>query len=45
MDRGTDHLEGESFRSDPDFKNVVTNKPVGRAGDGLLLPGQGDQSP
>jgi LPS export ABC transporter protein LptC len=45
MDRGTDHLEGESFRSDPDFKNVVTNKPVGRAGDGLLLPGQGEQSP
>ena len=40
MDRGTDHLEGQSFRSDPDFKNVVTNKPVGRAGDGLLLPGQ-----
>ncbi len=45
MDRGTDHLEGQSFRSDPDFKNVVTNKPVGRAGDGVLLPGQGDQSP
>jgi LPS export ABC transporter protein LptC len=45
MDRGTDHLEGESFRSDPDFKNVVTNKPVGRAGDGLLLPGQGESSP
>jgi LPS export ABC transporter protein LptC len=45
MDRGTDHLEGESFRSDPDFKNVVTNKPVGRAGDGVLLPGQGEQSP
>jgi LPS export ABC transporter protein LptC len=40
MDRGTDHLEGQSFRSDPDFKNVVTNKPVGRAGDGVLLPGQ-----
>jgi LPS export ABC transporter protein LptC len=45
MDRGTDHLEGKSFRSDPDFKNVVTDKPVGRAGDGLLLPGQGEQSP
>jgi LPS export ABC transporter protein LptC len=45
MDRGTDHLEGQSFRSDPDFKNVVTDKPVGRAGDGLLLPGQGDSSP
>jgi len=45
MDRGTDHLEGDSFRSDPDFKNVVTNKPVGRAGDGVLLPGQGEPSP
>jgi LPS export ABC transporter protein LptC len=44
MDRGTDHLEGQSFRSDPDFKNVVTNKPVGRAGDGVLLPGQ-DSTP
>ena len=44
MDRGTDHLEGQSFRSDPDFKNVVTDKPVGRAGDGLLLPGQ-EKSP
>jgi LPS export ABC transporter protein LptC len=45
MDRGTDHLEGQSFRSDPDFKNVVTNKPVGRAGDGVLLPGQGEPPP
>ena len=45
MDRGTDHLEGQSFRSDPDFKNVVTDKPVGRAGDGLLLPGQKEPSP
>jgi LPS export ABC transporter protein LptC len=44
MDRGSDHLEGQSFRSDPDFKNVVTDKPVGRAGDGLLLPGQ-EKSP
>jgi LPS export ABC transporter protein LptC len=45
MDRGTDHLEGQSFRSDPDFKNVVTDKPVGRAGDGVLLPGQKEPSP
>jgi len=44
MDRGSDHLEGQSFRSDPDFKNVVTDKPVGRAGDGLLLPWQ-EKSP
>jgi LPS export ABC transporter protein LptC len=40
FDRGTEHLEGNSFRSDPDFKNVVTDKPRGVAGDGMLLPGQ-----
>ncbi|MBA3521981.1 MAG: LPS export ABC transporter periplasmic protein LptC [Gemmatimonadales bacterium] len=40
FDRGTEHLAGNSFRSDPDFKNVVTDKPRGVAGDGMLLPGQ-----
>ncbi|HUR93407.1 MAG TPA: LPS export ABC transporter periplasmic protein LptC [Gemmatimonadales bacterium] len=40
FDRGGEHLEGNSFRSDPDFKNVVTDRPRGTAGDGLLLPGQ-----
>jgi LPS export ABC transporter protein LptC len=40
FDRGTEHLEGNSFRSDPDFRNVVTDRPRGTAGDGLLLPGQ-----
>ena len=40
FDRGSEHLEGNSFRSDPDFKNVVTDRPRGVAGDGLLLPGQ-----
>lgn len=40
FDRGSEHLEGNSFRSDPDFKNVVTDRPRGTAGDGLLLPGQ-----
>ena len=34
FDRGTEHLEGNSFRSDPDFKNVVTDRPRGVAGDG-----------
>jgi LPS export ABC transporter protein LptC len=43
FDRGTEHLEGNSFRSDPDFKNVVTDRPRGVAGDGLLLPGQEPQ--
>lgn len=33
-------LEGNSFRSDPDFRNVVTDKPRGVTGDGMLLPGQ-----
>ena len=40
FDRGGEHLEGNSFRSDPDFKNVVTDRPRGVAGDGMLLPGQ-----
>jgi LPS export ABC transporter protein LptC len=40
FDRGSEHLEGKSFRSDPDFKNVVTDRPRGVAGDGMLLPGQ-----
>lgn len=40
FDRGAEHLEGNSFRSDPDFRNVVTDRPRGTAGEGLLLPGQ-----
>ena len=32
FDRGEEHLEGNSFRSDPDFKNVVTDRPRGRDG-------------
>ena len=40
FERGAEHLEGNSFRSDPDFRNVVTDRPRGVAGDGLLLPGQ-----
>jgi LPS export ABC transporter protein LptC len=40
FERGTEHLEGNSFRSDPDFRNVVTDRPRGVAGDGMLLPGQ-----
>jgi LPS export ABC transporter protein LptC len=40
FDRGTEHLEGNSFRSDPDFRNVVTDRPRGVTGDGMLLPGQ-----
>ena len=33
-------IQGTSFSSDPDFKNVVTNRPHGVAGKGVLLPGQ-----
>jgi LPS export ABC transporter protein LptC len=40
FDRGAEHLEGNSFRSDPDFRNVVTDRPRGTAGNGVLLPGQ-----
>jgi LPS export ABC transporter protein LptC len=40
FDRGAEHLEGNSFKSDPDFRNVVTDRPRGTAGNGMLLPGQ-----
>ncbi len=40
FDRGVEHLEGNSFRSDPDFRNIVTDRPRGVTGDGMLLPGQ-----
>jgi LPS export ABC transporter protein LptC len=40
FDRGDEHLEGNSFRSDPDFRNVVTDRPRGVTADGMLLPGQ-----
>lgn len=40
FDRNGEHLEGNSFRSDPDFQNVVTDRPRGVAGKGMLLPGQ-----
>ena len=40
FDKGDEHLEGNSFRSDPDFKNVVTDRPRGVTGNGMLLPGQ-----
>ena len=39
FDRGDEHVEGNSFRSDPDFKNIVTDRPRGVSG-GMLLPGQ-----
>jgi LPS export ABC transporter protein LptC len=40
FDDSTQHLKGNSFRSDPDFRNVVTDQPSGVAGKGMLLPGQ-----
>ena len=40
FDDSTQHLKGNSFRSDPDFRNVVTDQPSGVAGKGILLPGQ-----
>jgi LPS export ABC transporter protein LptC len=44
FDRAEEHLEGKSFKSDPDFKNVVTDRPRGVAGKGMLLPGQAADS-
>jgi LPS export ABC transporter protein LptC len=40
FDRDSEHLEGNSFRSDPDFRNVITDRPRGVSGNGMLLPGQ-----
>lgn len=40
FDDAGQHLKGNSFRSDPDFRNVVTDQPSGVAGKGMLLPGQ-----
>lgn len=45
-DRADQHLEGNGFTSDPDFRNVVTRQPRGgqagrdTTGGGFLLPGQ-----
>jgi LPS export ABC transporter protein LptC len=40
LDRGSEHLEGDGFRADPDFRNVAVSRPRGLAADSLLLPGQ-----
>ncbi|MEP7325382.1 MAG: LPS export ABC transporter periplasmic protein LptC [Gemmatimonadota bacterium] len=41
FDRGGDHLEGEGFTSDTDFRNIVVTRPRGAEGGGpQLLPGQ-----
>jgi LPS export ABC transporter protein LptC len=44
-DRADQHLEGNGFTSDPDFRNVVTKQPrggqrPGSTGGGAVLPGQ-----
>lgn len=44
-DRADQHLEGNGFTSDPDFRNVVTRQPrggqrPGATGGGAVLPGQ-----
>ena len=44
-DRADQHLEGNGFTSDPDFRNVVTKQPrggqrPGANGGGAVLPGQ-----
>jgi LPS export ABC transporter protein LptC len=42
FERGAERIEGTSLRSDPEFTNVVTDRPRGVAGRGILLPGQRD---
>jgi len=39
-DENSNHLEGNGFRSDPNFQKVSTEQPRGRAAEGVLLPGQ-----
>ena len=39
-DQEGNHLEGDGFTSDPDFQRMTTAKPRGRAGEGVVLPGQ-----
>jgi LPS export ABC transporter protein LptC len=45
FERGPERIEGTSLESDPEFTNVVTNRPRGVAGKGILLPGQKDTVP
>ena len=33
-------MEGEAFRADVDFRNIVTDRPRGTAGKDLVIPGQ-----
>lgn len=40
FEHGSEFIRGTGFSSDPDFKNVVTDRPHGVAGKGVLLPGQ-----
>jgi LPS export ABC transporter protein LptC len=39
-DAGGDHVEGAAFRSDLEFKSIVTDRPRGTAGKDLVVPGQ-----
>lgn len=45
MDSAGSVIRGNSFRSDPDFKNVVAEQPAGQSAGakGVLLPGQDRQ--
>jgi LPS export ABC transporter protein LptC len=45
FERGAERIQGTSLRSDPEFTNVVTDRPRGVAGRGILLPGQRDSAP
>lgn len=40
LDRGTEHLEGDGLRADPEFQHVVVGRARGVAADSVLLPGQ-----
>jgi LPS export ABC transporter protein LptC len=40
FERGSETVRGQSLRSDPEFKNVVTSKPSGTSEKGILLPNE-----
>jgi LPS export ABC transporter protein LptC len=41
FDHGDRHVEGNSFESDPEFRDIVTQQPrATQRGDGIVLPGQ-----
>lgn len=41
FDREADHMEGDGFRSDMKFEHIAVDRPRGKTGQGVEMPGQG----